>query len=78
MPKRAVCVDHDGEATIESYVVMYRPGGPSVAHTACLIADGSRIWANVSDRDVIEAMIKEEFCGREGRIDNAGTITLKG
>ena len=78
MPKRRVRVDHDGEATIESYVVMYGPDGPNVAHTACLLADGSRTWANICDREVIEAMLKEEFCGRKGRIDGAGTITLKG
>ena len=78
MPKREVRVDHKGKATIESYVVMYGADGPSVAHTACLLPDGSHTWANVTDRDVVDAMLEEEFCGQSGNIDGAGTITLGG
>lgn len=76
-PRRAVAVDHDGEATVESYVVMYSPdGAPDVAHAACLLDDGRRTWANVSDLDTVGAMMTEEFCGRSGAIDGAGNLRL--
>ncbi|MBT5811761.1 MAG: hypothetical protein HOI19_15425, partial [Rhodospirillaceae bacterium] len=76
-PRRAVAVDHDGEATVESYVVMYGPdGAPAVAHAACLLDDGRRTWANVSDLDTVGAMMTEEFCGRSGAIDGAGNLRL--
>lgn len=75
--RRDVTVDHDGAATIESYVVMYDgAGNPTVAHAACLLDDGRRTWANVSDQDTIAAMMTEEFCGRDGSIDGAGHLTV--
>ncbi len=75
--KRKVAIDHDGSATVESYVVMYGADGtPTTAHTACLLDDGERTWANVTDRDTVAAMMKEEFCGRTGTIDGDGGIRL--
>lgn len=75
--RRGVLVDHDGEATIETYVVMYGPDGePRTAHCACLTDDGHRTWANVTDLDTVTAMIQEEFCGRSGRIDGAGGLMV--
>ena len=73
-PRRAVAIDHEGNATVESYVVMYDGHGPSVAHAACLLDDGRRTWANVTDRDTVGAMMREEFCGRDGQIDGAGGL----
>ena len=76
-PRRKVAVDHDGEAAVESYVVMYGPdGAPEVAHAACLLDDGRRTWANVTDFDTVGAMMTEEFCGRSGAIDGAGNLRL--
>ncbi len=76
MPRRGVTVDHNGAATVESYVVMYGNDGPSIAHTACLTDDGHRTWANVSDRDTVNAMLAEEYCGRTGAIDGAGNLRI--
>jgi len=76
-PKRDVALEHDGSAEIESYVVMYDArGAPRLAHTACLLDDGRRTWANVTDRDTVGAMMAAEFCGRNGRIDGAGTLRV--
>lgn len=76
-PRRDVEIEHDGSATVESYVVMYdAEGAPHVAHTACLLDDGRRTWANVTDRDTVGAMMAEEFCGRCGNIDGAGSLRL--
>ena len=78
MPRREVTEEHDGSATIETYVVMYdAEAQPSTAHAACLLDDGSRTWANIADRATVTAMTQEEFCGRAGKIDGAGGLTLQ-
>ena len=76
-PRRKVALEHKGSATIESYVVMYdAEGHPTIAHTACILDDGRRTWANVLDREEVESMIKEEFCYRTGIINGKGHLTL--
>jgi acetyl-CoA C-acetyltransferase len=67
-PRREAVVDYDGEVTLESYTVMYGDAGPEVAHAACLLPDGRRTWANSRDAALLEAMTREEFCGRPARI----------
>ncbi|MEX0940977.1 MAG: acetyl-CoA acetyltransferase [Pseudomonadales bacterium] len=75
-PSRHSVIDYDGEVTIESYTVMYAQEGPSIAHAACLVDDGSRTWANTNDRDVMKSMVREEYCGRRARIDGKGNLTI--
>jgi acetyl-CoA C-acetyltransferase len=76
-PRRKVAVDHDGGVKVETYVVMYGPDrAPNIAHAACLLDDGRRTWANMTDMDTLGAMIKGEFCGRGGAIDGAGNLRL--
>ena len=75
-PTRAWSMNHNGEATIESYTVMYDADGPRTGHAACLTADGTRTWANIEDADVVSAMTREEFCGRKVSIDGAGNMAL--
>jgi acetyl-CoA C-acetyltransferase len=74
LPSRDVVVDFNGAVTLESYTVMYGNDGPQVAHCAALLPDGRRTWANTADPAVMNAMTKEEFCGRAARIDGAGNI----
>jgi len=77
MPRRDVAVDHDGSATVESYVVMYdAAGSPEKAHAACLLDDGRRTWANVTDLDTVGAMMSDEFCGRTGTINGNGVLAI--
>lgn len=63
-PSREVVLDHRGDATVESYTVMYDATGPSIAHVVCRTPDDRRAWANCEDPDIMEAMTREEFCGR--------------
>lgn len=65
-----------GPAVIESYTVMFGREGPTTAFAACLLPDGRRAWANTRDAEVLDAMVAEEFCGRQGRIDTGGTVTF--
>ncbi len=67
-PSREVALDHHGDATVESYTVMYGSEGPTIAHVVCLTPDGRRAWANCDDVDVMQAMTREEFCGRPVRV----------
>ena len=68
LPSRNVLPTHTGDARIESYTVIYSAGGPAIGHLACLTEAGDRVWANVTDRDVLNAMPREEFCGRAVRL----------
>ena len=62
--------------TLEAYTVAHQKGEPRIAHVACLCDDGRRTWATVSDPSVLRAMLDEEFCGRRGRIDGRGGLTV--
>ena len=73
--KEEHCYIVEGEATIETYTVMYENQSPCVAHAACLLDDGQRTWANILDPDIIASMITSEFCGRSGTIDTNGHFT---
>ena len=77
LPAREAVVDHEGEATVESYTVSYRGGEPERAHAAFLLPDGRRTWANSEDLDLAEQMTRTEFCGLAARIDGAGTFTVQ-
>ena len=76
-PTREWLDDHRGEATVESYTVMFGVNGPEVAHAACLTSDGKRTWANCVESNVVAAMTKEGFCGRSVMIDGAGTMSFR-
>ena len=76
-PTRDWLAEYDGEATIESYTVMFGAAGPEVAHAACLTPDGKRTWANCTEMDVMTAMTTEEFCGLPVSIDGAGTLSMR-
>ena len=49
---------------------------PTQAHAACLLDDGRRTWANVTDADTVDAMTKAEFCGRAGRVNGEGELSV--
>lgn len=78
LPRRGALVDWDGPVTIEGYTVAHRDGLPRLAHVACLTDDGRRTWATLDEPAVLEAMMREEFCGRRGRVDGAGCLWIDG
>jgi acetyl-CoA C-acetyltransferase len=75
-PLREALVDWDGPITIEAYTVAHQAGTPRTAHAACLTDDGRRTWGKLDDRAVLDAMMREEFCGRRGRLDGHGHLRL--
>ncbi len=68
LPGRAYAADHEGPVTIESYVVPHDRQGPERAVLATRTPDGARSWAQTRAPELLDAMIREEFCGREARI----------
>ena len=63
-PTREVVKEYTGDATVESYTVMFGGENPTVGHLTCLTPDGVRTWANCHDTDTLIAMTQEEFCGK--------------
>jgi acetyl-CoA C-acetyltransferase len=75
-PLREALVDWDGPVTIEAYTVAHRKGAPHTGHAACLTDDGRRTWGTLEAPAVLGAMMREEFCGRRGRIDGKGKLSV--
>jgi len=75
-PSRESVFEHEGEATIETYTVMYDTEGASIAHVACLLPDGRRTWANTNDQDMMAEMAQNEFCGKLVSLKPEGRIAL--
>ena len=64
LPSRKCLSTYDGSANIESYTVMYDGFRPSIGHLACRTTGDERTWVNTTDPELVQAMTKEEFCGR--------------
>ena len=75
LPSRECLPEHDGDATIESYTVMFENDEPRIGHVSCLTPGGSRTWVNTEDGDLVRAMVSEEFCGRSARL-RGGELTV--
>jgi acetyl-CoA C-acetyltransferase len=68
--KRDVVIEYQGAGTVEGYSVMYGPQGVSKAFVAARLDDGRRAWGTSEDRDLLQSMTKEEFCGRQVNLAN--------
>ena len=75
-PLREAVVDWEGPIAIEAYTVAYRAGNPRIGYGACLTDDGRRTWGTVEDPAILDAMTREEFCGRRGRLDGNGRLSV--
>lgn len=63
--KRDVVIEHQGAGTVEGYSVMYGTEGVTKAFVAARLEDGRRAWGISEDRDLLQTMTQEEFCGRQ-------------
>lgn len=65
LPSREVVMDFAGEATIETWVVMYgKAGTPEAAFVAMLTDDGDRAWGMTTEADTLAEMADGEMIGR--------------
>lgn len=76
LPSKENIADYEGEAVIESWTVMFAGDDPAIGHCACLTPDGKRTWVNTDEREMMAAMISEEFRGRPVTI-KAGALHLR-
>lgn len=76
LPVRQCLPEFTGKVTIESYTVMYAGDQPNIAHLACLTQEGQRVWVNSEDKDLMQSMTREEFCGRDARIDKGNIVVF--
>jgi acetyl-CoA C-acetyltransferase len=67
-PRREVVVDFSGDATVESYTVMYGAEGPANGIVVCRTGADERAWALCDDPATLDAMTREEFCGKPVRV----------
>ena len=75
-PLREALVDFAGPVTLEAYTVAHQKGAPRIGHAACLTDEGRRSWGTLEDPAVLDAMMREEFCGRRGRLDGFGKLAV--
>jgi acetyl-CoA C-acetyltransferase len=75
-PQREAIVDWEGPVTVEAYTVAHSRGEPKVGYAACLTPDGRRTWARIEDPQLLDLMLREEICGRSGRLDGSGGLDL--
>jgi acetyl-CoA C-acetyltransferase len=76
LPSRQCLAEFVGDATIESYTVMFNGDDPTIAHLACRTADDARTWVNTQDPDIMNAMLVEEFCARPVHIKGSDELTV--
>ena len=76
-PLREALIDWDGDVTLEAYTVSHRKGAPRIAHVACLTDAGQRTWATLDDPALLAEMMRTEFCGRRGRVDGHGRLSVR-
>ena len=68
LPSRQCLKDFTGDASVESYTVMYDGFDPAIGHVALRTTQDHRAWVNIQDPEVLKAMTREEFCGRNLRV----------
>ncbi len=75
-PHRELAETFEGAVQVESYTAVFQDGEPTQGLFACLAPDGRRTWGNTSDRDTLQAMVSEEFCGKDGWLDARGAVSF--
>lgn len=67
--------DFAGDAQVASYTVVYQYDAPVRGIALCDLPDERRALVTTDDPAVMEAMVADEFCGRQVRVGPAGTFT---
>lgn len=67
--------DYTGPATVVGYTVAFAGGNPSRAIAVCDIPGGARTVATNEDRELMERMMREEYCGCVVQISDGGLFS---
>ena len=77
LPSRELATDHDGPATVESWVVMFdKAGEPEAAFLALLDDHGRRLWGTTTDGGALAVMATQDMIDRRVHRDAGGVVTL--
>ncbi len=77
LPSRPVHTDYAGDATVETYTVMYgREARPEQGLFALRTPDGGRAWGVTGDADTMHAMVDAEQVGASARRSADGATEL--
>ena len=68
--------DYAGPATVVGYTVVFQGGSPSHAIAICDLPDGARTVVRSQTSELLEAMMREEFCGRVIQVEASGGFSL--
>jgi len=67
--------DYVGPATIVGYTVVFAGGEPSHAIAYCDTPAGERTVVRSEERSLLDAMMRDEFCGRTVEVTDTGGFT---
>ena len=77
LPQRDFHADFTGDATVESFAVNSdKSGTPDHLVLSCTTDKGARAWAICREASVLDAIDREELCGRPVRIAADGSATV--
>jgi len=77
LPRRELCEDPDGEATVEAWTVMHdREGAPESGIVVGLLGDGRRAWGVTAEPALVKAMVTEDLAGRQVSLRPDGAFDL--
>ena len=77
LPRRTLCEDPDGPASIEAWTVMHdRDGAPETAIVVGLLDDGRRAWGVTTEPGVVKTMTTEDLAGRSVALRPDGAFDL--
>jgi acetyl-CoA C-acetyltransferase len=74
-PPVAIDEEYTGPATVVGYTVVFMAGEPSHAIAVCDTPKGERTVVRSGHRPLLEAMMREEFCGRVVEVAADGGFT---
>jgi acetyl-CoA C-acetyltransferase len=72
--EREIVGDYAGRATVAGYTVVHLGDAPVKGLVVCDLADGRRTVASTEAPELCRAMTEVEICGREVRIEPAGSL----
>lgn len=72
-----LAADHAGPATIVGYTVVFAGGLPSHAIAICDTPSGARTVVRSDDGALLDAMTREEFCGRAIEVARGGGFVVR-
>jgi acetyl-CoA C-acetyltransferase len=77
LPRRELRKTFNGSAIVETYTLRHEGGVPSLGTVACLLEDGSRVWARSEVPEILAEMRSQETCGRIAQIEKGVLLGLR-